>query len=425
MKISFRVFWVVVLFGVICFSPISYSQPLPGYTQQADSSVPPPQPEGGQDAFPTLTSPAVGRPLSQAQLGALVSPVALYPDPLLAQVLIASTYPLEVAEADSMLRNNPKMSQAERQQAVKIQAWDNSVKSLIDFPDALHLMGKDLAWTQRLGDAYLAQPKELFQAVQTLRAKAKGANNLKSGPQQVVSTQVQSGEQVIVIEPSQPEIVYVPTYNPYLVFGPWPYPGYYPPPFYPYAYSPGGLFFTFGMGLAVGTAFWATPHWGTGTVMINNVTYNNFNRGYNTAGNMGPNHYGEHSDWKYNPSHRSNVPYTNSALSNRFSNNPPSQQARTQDARLQTAKNYWNQNATPQEKQNMQQVRQNAQKAWVNATPQQRQNLQNVRSNSMPANRPMQNNSAPVSGGHSQGSSSNGGSGSGGGSHGGGTGSHH
>ena len=147
--------------------------------------------------------------------------------------------------------------------------------------------------------------------------------------------------------------------------------------------------------------------------------------GYNTAANMGPNHYGEHSDWKYNPSHRSNVPYTNSALSNRFSNNPPSQQARTQDARLQTAKNYWNQNATPQEKQNMQQVRQNAQKAWVNATPQQRQNLQNVRSNSMPANRPMQNNSAPVSGGHSQGSSSNGGSGSGGGSHGGGTGSHH
>lgn len=379
------------LSGMVCIGPLSYAQPLPGYIQQADSSPPPPS--NGQ----VQPSGEVGKPLTQAQLGALVAPVALYPDPLLAQVLIASTYPLEVAEAESWLRNNPKMSQAERHQAVKVQAWDNSVKALVDFPDALNLMGKDLGWTQKLGDAYLAQPKELFDAVQTLRAKAKSANNLKSGPQEIVSTQVQSGQQVIVIEPANPQVVYVPAYNPYLVYGPWPYPGYYPPPFYPYAYAPGGLFFSFGVGLAVGAAFWATPHWGTGSVVVNNVTYNNFNRNYNTPGNMGPSHYGENTNWKYNPAHRANVPYTNSTLGNRFgsANAASSQQARVQEARQQSAKNFWSQNASAQEKQNMQQAHQSAQKAWNNATPQQRQNIQNA----VPVNHSPQTNSRPTSGG--------------------------
>jgi hypothetical protein len=371
-----RAIVVGVISSAIALTPIAYAQPLPGYTQQPNSTFTPPPP----DSQPSLGSGPTGA-LSQAQLGALVAPIALYPDALLAQVLIASTYPLEVAEAEGWLRNNPKISQAEREQAIKVQPWDNSVKSLIDFPDALNLMGKDLAWTQKLGDAYLAQPKELFQAVQTLRAKAQAANNLKSGPQQTVATQMQSGQQVIVIEPTNPQVVYVPAYNPYLVYGPWPYPGYYPPPFYPYAYSPGGLFFSFGIGLAVGAAFWATPHWGSGSVVINNVTYNNFNRSYNTPGNMGPSHYGQNSDWKYNPAHRANVPYTNSVLSNRFSNTPAIQQARMQESRQQSAKNFWSQNSSQQEKQNLQQVHQNAQKAWNNASPQQHQNVQNPRSN--------------------------------------------
>ena len=369
------------LSGAVIGTPFTYAQSLPGYVSQAEPSSPPP------------SGTPSGQALTQSQLGALVAPVALYPDSLLAQVLIASTYPLEVAEADSWLRNNAKLSASQREEAVKVQPWDNSVKSLIEFPDALNLMGKDLSWTQKLGDAYLAQPKELFQAVQTLREKAKNANTLKSGPQQVVTTETQSGQQVIVIQPANPQVIYVPTYNTYLVYGPWPYPGYYPPPFYPYAPSPGGMFFSFGVGLAVGAALWATPHWGSGSVVVNNVTYNNFNHGFNTPNNMGPNHYGNQSDWKYNPAHRDNVPYTNSALNNRFGNTNSGHQAATQAARQQSARNYWNQNATPQEKQNMQQARENAQKSWGNASAQQKQAVQN-KARSVQNNRPSTGNNS-------------------------------
>ena len=350
---------VTVLSGFIAGTPLAYAQAQPN------------------PSAPSTTAPS-GPILNQSQLGSLVAPVALYPDSLLAQVLIAATYPLEVAEADSWLRNNAQLTGSAREEALKTQPWDNSVKSLIEFPDALNLMGKDLAWTQKLGDAYLAQPKDLFQAVQTLRAKAQGANNLKSGPQQTVSTENQDGQKIIVIQPTNPQVVYVPAYNPYLVYGPWPYPGYYPPPFYPYAPSPGGMFFSFGVGLAVGAALWATPHWGSGSVVINNTTYNNFNHGYNNAANMGPNHYGNQSDWKYNPAHRANVPYSNPALNNRYGNINQSHQDATQAARQQSARNYWNQNASPQEKQAAQQTRENAQKAWSNASTQQKQAVQNT-----------------------------------------------
>ena len=146
---------VTVLSGFIAGTPLAYAQAQPNPNA------------------PSTTAPS-GPILNQSQLGSLVAPVALYPDSLLAQVLIASTYPLEVAEADNWLRNNAQLTGSAREEALKTQPWDNSVKSLIEFPDALNLMGKDLSWTQKLGDAYLAQPKDLFQAVQTLRAKEIG-----------------------------------------------------------------------------------------------------------------------------------------------------------------------------------------------------------------------------------------------------------
>ena len=193
--------------------------------------------------------------LTQPQLEALVSSVALYPDSLLSQMLMAATYPLEVAEAANWLRSNQRLSGTALQDALKPETWDNSVKSLVTVPDALNLMGNQLDWTQKLGNAYLAQPKDLMQAVQSLRAKAKSAGNLNSNSQVTVASDPQSN---IIIVPSNPQVVYVPTYNPMMVYGAWPWAAYPPYPMY----NPGWGLMSFGVGMAVGAALWSTPHWG-------------------------------------------------------------------------------------------------------------------------------------------------------------------
>src|SRR5262245_22097196 len=181
--------------------------------------------------------------LSQGQLDQLVAPIALYPDPLLTQVLMASTYPLEVVEAARWSHDNPGVTGSALQNAMQAQSWDPSVKALTAVPQTLQMMSDKLDWTQQLGDAFLAQQRDVMDAVQNLRAQAQAAGNLQSTPQQRVTTAPApqgvasaSMRQPIVIEPTDPDVYYVPVYNPALAYGAWQYPAY--PPFY---WSPAGF----------------------------------------------------------------------------------------------------------------------------------------------------------------------------------------
>src|SRR5688572_28312986 len=226
-------------------------------------------------------------PFSQEELEQVAAPIALYPDPLVAQVLMASTYPLEVVSAQRWAKANPGVKGKALEDAMQKQTWDASVKSLAAFPPELDMMQSQLDWTQKLGDAFLAQQQELMAAIQTLRVKADAAGNLQSSKQQTVIKEQQGNTTIVKIESANPEVVYVPTYNPTVVYGDWPYPGYPPYAYYPpgYAYAPGAALLTFGVGLAVGAALWGDCNWGNGDVNINANKYNNFNRTNVKGGN--------------------------------------------------------------------------------------------------------------------------------------------
>jgi hypothetical protein len=195
-------------------------------------------------------------PLAAAQLERLVAPIALYPDPLVAQILIAATYPLEIVEADRwrQIPANAALRGDALTVALQQQSWDPSIKSLVPFPQVLQMMDSNLDWTEQLGDAFLAQPADVMDAVQRLRQRAQAANSLSSTPQQTVLTE----DQEIMIEPANPEIVYVPAYNPWCVYGTWPYPDY--PPFYfdPWA----GYCVPADYLIAFGTGFYPFGFWG-------------------------------------------------------------------------------------------------------------------------------------------------------------------
>ena len=185
----------------------------------------------------------------QEELDQLLAPIALHPDNVLTQLLIASTYPLEVVQADRWVKQNKGLKGDALKAALEKQPWDNSVKSLAPFPDVLTMMSEKLDWTQKLGDAFLAQQKDVMDTVQKLRGKAAETGNLKSTSEQEVKKEAD----VIIIQSSNPQVVYVPTYNPTVVYGTWPYPAY--PPYPVYAYPPGAALFTFSMGVAVGAAW--------------------------------------------------------------------------------------------------------------------------------------------------------------------------
>ena len=227
---------------------------------------------------PALMAQTAEQPaFSNEELEQLVAPIALYPDALVAQVLMASTYPLEVVSAARWVKANPGVKDKALEDAMQKQSWDPSVKALAAFPQVLEMMNAKLDWTQKVGDAFLAQQKEVMAAIQALRRKADGAGNLESGNEQVV-TKEQEGETTIVkIEPANPDVIYVPTYNPTVVYGAWPYPAYPPYYYYPPGYVPGAALFTFGVGLTVGAALWGNCNWGRGDVNINTTRYNNFN----------------------------------------------------------------------------------------------------------------------------------------------------
>ena len=213
--------------------------------------------------------------LSASQIDELVSPIALYPDALVAQILAASTYPDQVVTANSWLQANSKLNDAQRNDQVNAQSWDPSVKALTQFPSVLDSMAKNLSWTSALGDAFYNQQADVMASVQRLRKQAKAAGNLKSTSQQTVKTETQEGQQVIVIQPANPQVVYVPTYNPTVVYG---------TPYYPPGYSTAALVTTgvlaFGAGIAVGAAInggWGWNSWGCGwhggTVNYNRNVY--------------------------------------------------------------------------------------------------------------------------------------------------------
>ena len=202
--------------------------------------------------------------ISSEQLQSLVSPIALYPDSLLSLMLLASTYPLEVAEAHNWRTSNASLTGDDLQNALKAQSWNDSVKSLMSFPKAFNMMGKKLEWTQNLGNAYKLQAADTMKAVQALRKMAVKAGTLKSNNQITVTTDV-SGN--ILIGPANTKVVYVPSYNPTLVYGPWPYPEYPPYPIY----DPAWGLMTFGVGFMIGDDFWAQPNWNDGTINSTNI----------------------------------------------------------------------------------------------------------------------------------------------------------
>jgi hypothetical protein len=250
----------------------------------------------------------VSSQFKQEELDQMLAPIALYPDSLLVQILMASTYPLEIVEAARWAKSNQNLKGDKLTAALEKQNWDPSVKSLINFQSVLSMMNDKLEWTQKLGDSFLSQQKDVMDTVQKLRAKAKAQGTLKSTDQQKVTAQAQT----IIIEPANPQVIYVPAYNPAVVYGSWWYPAYPPYPYYPPGAVVGASVASFGMGVAVGAAWgyaWGGCNWNHGTVNVNvnqnNSINNNINRN-NYVNKVGVNGQGE---WHHDPDHRRGVAY--------------------------------------------------------------------------------------------------------------------
>jgi len=189
-----------------------------------------------------------GATIKQEELDQLLAPIALYPDALISQILMAATYPLDVVNAARFAKQNANLKGDPLTKALESQSWDPSVKSLVNFPQMLTMMNEKLDWTQKLGDAFLASEKPVMDTIQSLRAKAQAAGNLKTTNEQKVVVQ----DKYIVIEPASPQVVYVPTYNPTVVYGAWPYPAYPPYYYYPPGYVAARSMFWWGSAVAIG-----------------------------------------------------------------------------------------------------------------------------------------------------------------------------
>ena len=248
-------------------------------------------------------------PIPPDQLDSLVAPIALYPDPLLAQVLAASTYPVEIIQLQQWLTKNPGLKDQALEDAVSKQPWDPSVKGLAGLPDVIKRLADDIQWTTDLGNAFLAQQKDVMDAVQRMRAKAQAKGNLSSNQQQTVQTKTVENQPVIVIEQANPQVVSVPSYNPTVVYGPPPYP--YPPVYYPPPPPPGSLAISFGIGMAMGAAMGGAWGYGCGWGGSSTVVINNNNNYVRTGGGGGGN-------WQHNSAHRGGTPYPNRTTANRY-----------------------------------------------------------------------------------------------------------
>lgn len=254
--------------------------------------------------------------LKQEELDQVLAPIALHPDPLVAQILMASTYPLEIVQADRWAKQNASLKGDALTKALEAQNWDPSVKSLVNFPQVLTMMSEKLDWTQKLGDAFLADQKKVMDTIQSLRAKAQASGNLKTTKEQTVIVE----EKIIKIEPANPQVIYVPTYNPTVVYGAWPYPAYPPYYYYPPGYVAGSAFwFAAGVGMAAAWGYaWGNCNWGGG-----NVNYN-YNQNININNNIDRNRYasqqpaGGRGEWQHNPEHRKGVSYRDQGTAQKF-----------------------------------------------------------------------------------------------------------
>lgn len=308
-----------------------------------------PAPVAVQPQPTAAAEPEAKAAFTAAQIDQWVAPIALYPDSLLSQVLMAATYPANVVQAVQWSHDNPTLQGDAAIQAVSGQPWDPSVKSLVAFPQLMALMGENPTWVQNLGDAFLAQPQDVMDAVQRLRLLAQQTGSLKSTPQQTVSStpkqsaaaNVQSTTPTVIkIEPADPQVVYVPNYNPATVYGAWPntaYPPVYLPP------PPGQQFadsfvkgFGYSLGVTTTYALFSSIDWdddhhhhdddhhhhddndhhGGNGYQHNgdniNINVNNFNH------ITGQNLKGQTMAWQHNPAYRNGVPYQNNAVSQRF-----------------------------------------------------------------------------------------------------------
>ncbi len=267
------------------------------------------------------TAQAEDAAFSEAELDQMMAPIALYPDALLAQILMASTYPADVAEAVKWSKDNPEQNGDTAVEAVQDKAWDPSVMSLVAFPQVLTMMGEQADWVQNVGDAFLADSETVMDTVQMLRKKAKDEGNLETTEQQkVVVEQPSSTETIIIVEPADPQIIYVPSYNPTIVYGAWWWPHYRPWYYYPYGYGFGSAVMRgigFGIGVGITRSLWGGCHWGRGrgSVNINVNKYNNINVNRNKI-NAGSGN----SNWKHNSNNRRGVPYRDQKTRNQFDN---------------------------------------------------------------------------------------------------------
>jgi len=287
------------------------------------SQAPPPPPptSSGSAPPPAGAKPAdVQKTFSQAELEQLLAPIALYPDSLFAQVLMASTYPLDIVMADRWVKANPGLKDKALEDALAKQPWDPAVKSIVVFPQVLAMMSDKIDWTQKLGDAFLAQQQEVMATAQTLRSKAVTQGSLKDSKEQKVITEKTESTTIIKIEPTNPEVVYVPTYNPTVVYGAWAYPAYPPYYYYPPGYVAGGALLGFTAGVIVGGALWGGANWGRGDVNVNVNRYNNFNKTNISNGN-----------WQHNSDRRGAVPYRDGGTAQKY-NRGASANAASRDA---------------------------------------------------------------------------------------------
>jgi len=302
-------------YGAVIFAALLFFQVAPAvYSQNAP-------PGGPQPA-------ALGSP---QQLDDLVAPIALYPDPLVGEVLAASTYPMEIAEAEQWTRDHAHWKPSKLMEEAKKQNWDPSVQGLVAFPEVLAQLTQNMSWTTQLGNAFLAQQGDVMQAVQRMRAEAEAKGTLRSTPQETVSTQDQGGQSAISIQPANPDMWYVPNYNPAYVWGA-PAWGAYPPLLYPgidvgFGWYPGidlGLYFGGWGGWGWGGWGWS-PNWYGGNIFIDHSFFNRYGfRNYGGGGRLGT------SVWAHNPEHRLGVPYGNREVAGRFGGNGGVGGARTQ-----------------------------------------------------------------------------------------------
>jgi Protein of unknown function (DUF3300) len=258
------------------------------------------------------------------ELDSLVAPVALYPDPLLAQTLVAATYPLEIIQLQQWLGQNSNLKDKALADAVQKQDWDPSIQAMAAFPDLVKQLADNIKWTTDLGNAFLAQQDDVMNAVQRMRQKAQEKGTLKTTEQQTVETKVIENKSVVVIEPSSPDVIYVPSYEPAVVYGAPIYP--YPAIAYPAGYYAAGMALSFGFGVAMGAAWGGCCGWNAGWGGNNNININNNNNFISNSNrqNVGNGNRASqrpargNSSWQHNPQHRGGAPYGNRDTANRF-----------------------------------------------------------------------------------------------------------